>query len=119
MTRVNIPLTKATSDGVIAAGSGVSETTADATNDMDIINDGRMVLQARNSTGGAITVTLVIPGTIEGIAITDKTVSVPATSTLIIGPFPTNIYNQSVVGEPSKMYVDVTESTTKFMAWSV
>jgi hypothetical protein len=41
------------------------------------------------------TVTIATPGTIDGLAITDLAVSVPATSMRIIGPFPSAVYAQN------------------------
>jgi hypothetical protein len=59
-----------------------------------IPNDGRMMLEVKN-TGSQITVTVETPGTVDGLAVGDLVVIVPATSgDKMIGPFPTDIYNQ-------------------------
>ena len=41
------------------------------------------------------TVTLDIKSTVDGQAVTDPTVSVPASGERVIGPFPTSIYNNA------------------------
>lgn len=59
----------------------------------DWANTGIEFLYLNNASGGAIVVTLDIEATVDGQAVTDPTVSVPAGEAMIIGPFPTSIYN--------------------------
>lgn len=74
------------SAGVAAAGGGDS-----------FANDGKTYLKVNNGGGGPITVTEKIPTSKrpEGLAITEKTVSVPAGEERIIGPFPIGTYNDT------------------------
>lgn len=59
-------------------------------------NDGDTFLQVKNTSGSAITVTLQTPATVDGVALTDPTVTVPATTgDKMIGPFPTRAFNQA------------------------
>lgn len=52
------------------------------------------VLHVKNGGGGAVAVTIETPGSIDGLAIPDLSVSVPAGEDRIIGPFPKALYNQ-------------------------
>ena len=58
-------------------------------------NTGVELVAVKNASGGAITVTLDIQATTDSQAVTDKTVSVTAAETFLIGPFPTAIYNDA------------------------
>jgi hypothetical protein len=62
-------------------------------------NTGQEYLHVRNASGSPITVTLDIKNAPDGLAVTDKTVSVPATTGhQVIGPFPVGNYNDSTTG---------------------
>jgi len=53
-------------------------------------------LHVKNASGAPITVTVVTPGSVEGQAIADLTVSVPATTgDRMIGPFPLALFANS------------------------
>lgn len=57
-------------------------------------NDGRVFLHFKKTGAGACTVTMVTPGTVEGVAIADPTFTVPATTgDVMVGPFPRAPYN--------------------------
>ena len=57
--------------------------------------DGKTVIEVKNTNGATRTVTVDIPMVVDGLAITDKAVVVPATTgDKIIGPFPPGMYNQ-------------------------
>jgi hypothetical protein len=59
-----------------------------------INNDGRVVLHFKKSGAGACTVTIATPNTIDGQAVADRTVNVPATTgDVFVGPFPEKHYN--------------------------
>lgn len=58
-------------------------------------SDERAFVVVKNGGGSAITVTLDILTTVDGQAVTDPTVSVPASGERWIGPFPRNHYNNA------------------------
>ena len=66
-------------------------------------NEGRSILHVKNLTGGA-TLTVVTPNTVDGLAIADRTVTIPANTETFVGPFQPGVYNQST----DVVYVDVT-----------
>lgn len=90
--------------------SGVNPTanSADATNDHVINNnDGMIFLRITNGGGGASAWTANTPGSIDGMALPDKTLSVPAAGTRYFGPFPQEIY-----GSTLEIDLDVDTSVT-------
>ena len=56
-------------------------------------NDGRTKLYVRNATGSTCVVTIETPGTVDGLAITDRTVSIVTAKEYEIGPFPQGYYS--------------------------
>lgn len=73
-------------------------------------NTGRTVVTVRNAdAGGAHTVTFVIPGTVDGQAVADRTVSIPASSSRDFGGFDPAIY-------ASQMAIDVDSTQLKLQA---
>ena len=75
-------------------------------------NNGRVILHAKNGSGGAITVTVKTPGTVDGLAVADRTVSVPAGEERMIGVFPPADYNQS----DGDVYIDYSGVTSLTVA---
>jgi len=60
-------------------------------------NDGHTILHWKKSGAGACIVTLTTPGTVDSLAITDRLVTVPATTgDIFMGPFPPSIYNNNI-----------------------
>lgn len=70
-----------------------AKTTVVTANDYYFANDGRTNLYVKNGTGSTCTVTVDVPATVDGQAVTDRTVSVATAKEFEIGPFPTNWYN--------------------------
>lgn len=87
--------------GVSAAGGG------------DVFpNDGKTVLVIKNGGGAGITLTVVTPVTIDGLAVTDLTATIGAGETRAIGPFPPAWYNDGS-GNVSLTYSAVTSVTVQ------
>ena len=80
--------TRRTSNGLNVTDSG---TVVGAVDIYFIPNNGRVLL-AVSSTPGA-TVTVITPGTVDGLAIVDLVVTVAAAKQHLIGPFPPQFYN--------------------------
>lgn len=70
----------------VAADAGLTEKWA---------GTGAEFLYVLNGGGSSITVTLNIPTTIDGQAVTAKTVTIAAAEHALIGPFNTSYYNDS------------------------
>ena len=58
-------------------------------------NDGKTLIEVINADASPNTVTIVTQSTVDGLAVADKTVVVPAGEARIIGPFPKQIYNNT------------------------
>lgn len=69
--------------------------TAEAANEdgHTIPNSGRMWIHFLNGSASACEVTVATPGTVDGLAIDELVVDVPAGEDWFIGPFPPDIYN--------------------------
>ena len=61
----------------------------------DFVNTGKEFIYVANGSGAPIIVTLDIRPTVDGQAVTDRTISVPAGGDKFIGPIPTNVYNDA------------------------
>ncbi len=105
MPRVSVPVTQITRAGVAAP----TEANGDPTNGHVISNNGRTILLVRNSGTTDRTVTLRLPGLTDGQSITPRTVTVPASATRYIGPFPTDAYG-------TQLQVDVDNAELKLGA---
>lgn len=67
-----------------------ADTNGDAWN-----NTGKEVLLVENTSAGTVTLTFVTYATVDGLAVDDLQISVPAGETHLIGPFPTEVYNDA------------------------
>lgn len=92
MADITLAVEKITRAGINLTDTGSLSTS----NTYHVPNNGRTFLHFKKSGAGACTVTVVTPGKVDGLAITDLTVSVPATTgDVMIGPFPLDDYNDS------------------------
>lgn len=106
MSLTPVPNTEFARAGVAPA----TPVTGDPTNGHSVVNDGKVVLLVANSAGSAGTVTVVTPGTSDGLAVADLTVSVPASGSRYIGPFDEETFGHSMV-------VNVTATTLTLSAY--
>lgn len=88
--------------------TGLADTYAAANVDGNSFdNDGNTFLHVKNAGVGSITVTIQTPGTVDDLAVSDRTVTVANGAEKMIGPFPPGIYNQS-----GEVYVDYSGVTS-------
>lgn len=89
MARTLINWTEPTRAGV-ALPTG---TAADVSNGNYVVNDGRVVIICSNSSGStAHSVTVAIAATVDGQAATSRTIPLPTSSSVLIGPYDTGNY---------------------------
>lgn len=84
-------------DGLVAAyasaGSGAGQLNVSDT--YKINNDGRVILHFKKSGASDCIVTVDTPGSVNGLAIAQRTATVVAsTGDVFMGPFPPAVYNQ-------------------------
>lgn len=90
MADVNLTTQEITRAGITPAYTAITATT----DTYKFLNDGDTYLHFKKTGAGASTVTIVTPRTVEGLAVADLTLSVPATSgDKMVGPFPRDSYN--------------------------
>jgi hypothetical protein len=89
MARTNLTVTVVNDDGVVLPAA-----VAGTVDGHMFANDGRTILQLTNGGVAPRTITLVTPGTVEGLAIADKTVVVANGQTLYVGRLERSLYNQ-------------------------
>jgi hypothetical protein len=75
-------------DGLEATYAAVA-----STDGVDFVNTGKEFLHLKNGGGGDIVATLDIQTTVDGQAVTDRTVTITAGEDRFIGPFTTGDYN--------------------------
>ncbi len=88
--------------------SGLNPSYAAAAGGGDTVpNDARTFLHVKNGSVSEITLTIQTPNTVDGLAVTDRTVAIPASGERMIGPFPTDYYGSTL----TLTYSDVTTLT--------
>jgi hypothetical protein len=90
MARTEITVTEASPAGVAPGFQA-----ADAANGMKFRNNHPTILLVRNGGASPITVTVETSVTVEGIAVPDRLITVPAGGDRVIGPFLPAYYDQS------------------------
>ena len=105
-----MPRTLIPTNTIIRDGIAPALTAGDTANGMYFVNDGRTFLYVLDVAAGVANFTFVTPGTVDTLAIGDRTVqvAVDATEGMFIGPFPPNIYNQS----DGTVHVDIDDDTS-------
>ncbi len=72
-------------------------------------NDGKTAIYVTNGGGSSLTVTIQAPDSgKDGLVVTDRTVTVPASASRLIGPFRKDVYDQS----SGSIYVDWSVTTS-------
>lgn len=98
-----------TPDVVTDAGVTVTRHSSLSTSDTyKFRNTGKTRLLVTKSGAGACTLTIVTPATVRGLAVSDKTVTVAAsTGDMAVGPFPPSLYNDEN-GDVSVTFSEIT-----------
>lgn len=88
--------------GAAAAGGGDS-----------FVNTGVELVVFKNASVGDITVTIATPVTIDALAVADRTITVAAGTSKLVGPFPPGWYNDTFIsgGSVNMTYSGVTTFT--------
>jgi hypothetical protein len=102
-----MPRTALTVREVVLAGVTMGEVSVDAANGMSFSNIGNETIFYMRTAGTVITVTFRVPAKVKGLTITDVVVVMGATASLLIGPFPSEIFNQV----DGTVYVDFSVAT--------
>lgn len=104
--------TDLTVQDIVRTGLQATYTAAIADGHM-FANDGKQTfIQVINNDAASKTITIQTPATVDSLAVTDRTVAVPAGEERFIGPFPKGTYNQS----DGKVYIDYSAVTSVTVA---
>ena len=85
--------TALTVQDIVRAGLSPSYTAAIA-DGHSFANNGRVFAHIKNGDAAEKTITIQTPGTVDGLAVADRTVTIPASEERMIGPFAPAQYNQ-------------------------
>lgn len=100
---------------VVKGGLEPAYTNATASDGDMFSNTGKEFVHIVNGGGSPCVVTVPTPATVAGLAIEDKTVTVPAGEDRMIGVFEPGYYNQSGANK-GKCYVEYDQVTTVTIA---
>lgn len=78
---------------VTKAGVAPVFNAATATDGDGFSNDGNSIIEAKNASGASVDLTITTPGTVDGNAIADLVVTIPAGATRVIGRLAPAAYN--------------------------
>ncbi|MFD4196621.1 hypothetical protein [Amycolatopsis thermoflava] len=92
--------------------TGLTPVMTEPTADGDVIDTGRVALMVTNGSGSSINVTVESPVTVDGLAVAELVVAVPAGATKFIGPFRQSTFGRPV-GDPDagRAYVNYSAQT--------
>lgn len=91
-TEVRLSVEQVIKGGLAATYTG----SLSGSNTYKVRNDGKVFLHFKKTSAGTCTVTITTPGTSQGLAISDQTITVPAsTGDKFIGPLPMALFNDS------------------------
>jgi hypothetical protein len=79
----------------------------DAVNFNYFANDGKVMIVAQNSGASSYTLTFTTQKTIDGLAIPDLTITIPAGEFALVGPFPKSVYNTDYTDDETVVHEDV------------
>jgi len=103
---------------VAAARTGldfIGDAVAASTGGDTFQNSGRQLLIVANGSDSSMDLTIATSATIDGQAVADRTISIPAGESRIIGPFQPGIYNDTG-GAVELTYSDETDVTVYVVA---
>jgi len=97
---------------IVRAGLTASYTAFEATG-VAFSNEGRTFIHVKNAQAAATTtLTIVTPNTVDGLAISDRTVQLAAATQKFVGPFQPGVYNQT----GAVVYVNASTATSVSIA---
>jgi hypothetical protein len=97
MANVTLAVQAATRSGITPSYTAAGASPLlNVTDTFKFNNTGKEILHFKKTGANICTVTIQTPGTVDGLAVAERTVSVPATTgDVMIGPFPVEQYNDT------------------------
>lgn len=99
--------------------SAANKTTIALADGVSFVNTGTEMVYLENTSASDVTITIQTGKTVDGLAVTDRTITLQETGTAgdiqLVGPFPIDYYNQGTGG---LVYVDAgTDAVAKIIAF--
>ncbi len=92
MPRTALTVTESSKAGtVLAAG-----TAADVANGNSVPNDGKLLIVATNGGASTRTITITPAITVDGLAVSARTISLAASAVKLLGPYDTSTYSTTL-----------------------
>ncbi|RLA20261.1 MAG: hypothetical protein DRQ56_03605 [Gammaproteobacteria bacterium] len=107
--------TELTVQSAVPAGLDPTYVAATLTDGNMFRNTGKQILHVVNGSGGELTMTLVTPATVVGLAIADQVVTVPNGEERMCGHLDVSTYNQTGT-DAGKVYVTYSTVTSVTVA---
>jgi hypothetical protein len=96
---------------VVRTGLTPSYGAANGSGGHSLPNSGVEMVHVKTGGTGCV-VTIQTPGTVDGLAVPDRTITIGTNSERMIGPFPPGVYNQA----DGSIYIDFDSVTTVTIA---
>ena len=98
-----------TAKGAARTANKITQAAADVAGD-DFVTTGAEAVLIENGSASPITVTVVTPATVDGLAVADREIIIPAGEMHLCGPWPRGVYGDAN-HKVSLTYSDVTSLT--------
>lgn len=108
MPRVNVPVTTITRTGIANA----TPVTGDATNNHEVVNDGKTWIEVENTGASSRTLSVQITKLVDGQTPPAKSYTISAGAKRRMGPFPRDVYG-------ALLSVDVTHAELVLAAYNL
>lgn len=109
MPRTDVPVQSPASGG----NSQLTKTTADATNNHSVVNDGQVTIYIENGNAGDMAVTVQAVACAHGRTVNDAA-TIPTGETYKFGPYPIEEWNQT----DGTLQVDIDVGVSSFL-WAI
>jgi len=90
-----------------ASGAAVSFMSLNASDDFKIANNGKLMIWIKETAASTANVTVVTPLTVGGLAVTDQVIALTANQEKAAGPFPRNLYGDTLTVNADGTNVDL------------
>ncbi len=103
---------------IVRTGLEVTYAAADSTNDHSFDNAGQDIFLHVINGAVVCNVTIITPQTIDGLAVADPIINIPATEDRFIGPFRNDLYGQAEpdAGFAKSVFIDLDDDSNVTIA---
>jgi hypothetical protein len=99
---------------VSRAGATITGQAMIAADSYYVLNDGTTCIFMTNAIASPATVTIYVTGDLDGLTPVNRTVTVPASTNLMIGAFQPELYNQKTGTQAGRVRIGTTAALTMY-----